>query len=163
MKVRLHIIIFAPSGALRVSFLTPMSNLCFNYAKLLTPLAHFRRSFFALLQFVDESTLTLSAVFLQVSVPISTSITQTMLLKHHSILCFIGLTSFKAEVHRAHQMRTLVADVLCSKLSVFQLYFVTLSLDCLIASAPASAGGTDRDLAGTQFPRNCVPYNIIEF
>ncbi len=30
-------------------------------------------------------------------------------------------------------------------------------------SAPASAGGTDRDLAGTQFPRNCVPYNIIEF
>ncbi len=31
------------------------------------------------------------------------------------------------------------------------------------ASAPASAGGTDRDLAGTQFSRNCVPYNIIEF
>jgi hypothetical protein len=27
----------------------------------------------------------------------------------------------------------------------------------------ASAGKTDRDLAGTQFPRNCVPYNIIEF
>ncbi len=31
------------------------------------------------------------------------------------------------------------------------------------SSAPASAGGTDRDLAATQFPRNCVPYNIIEF
>ncbi len=30
-------------------------------------------------------------------------------------------------------------------------------------SAPASAGGTDRDLAGTQFPSNFVPYNIIEF
>ncbi len=30
-------------------------------------------------------------------------------------------------------------------------------------SMVASAGETDRDLAGTQFPRNCVPYNIIEF
>jgi hypothetical protein len=99
---------------------------------LLTPLAHFRRSFFDLLQFVDESTLALSAVFLQVSIPISTSITQTILLKHNSILDFIGLTSCKAQVHRAHRMQTLVADVLCSKLSVSHLYFVTLSLDCLI-------------------------------
>ncbi len=32
-----------------------------------------------------------------------------------------------------------------------------------VPSAPASAGRTDRDLAGTQFPRNCVPNNIIEF
>jgi hypothetical protein len=32
-----------------------------------------------------------------------------------------------------------------------------------MASMVASAGETDRDLAGTQFPRNCVPYNIIEF
>ncbi len=31
------------------------------------------------------------------------------------------------------------------------------------SSAPASAGGTDRDLAGRQFPRNCLPYNMIEF
>jgi hypothetical protein len=30
-------------------------------------------------------------------------------------------------------------------------------------SMVASAGETDWDLAGTQFPRNCVPYNIIEF
>ncbi len=30
-------------------------------------------------------------------------------------------------------------------------------------SVAASAGETDRDLAVTQFPRNCVPYNIIEF
>ncbi len=30
-------------------------------------------------------------------------------------------------------------------------------------SVVASAGETDRDLAVTQFPRNCVPYNIIEF
>ncbi len=27
----------------------------------------------------------------------------------------------------------------------------------------ASAGETDGDLAGKQFPRNCVPYNILEF
>jgi hypothetical protein len=27
----------------------------------------------------------------------------------------------------------------------------------------ASAGETDRDLAGRHFPRNCLPYNIIEF
>jgi hypothetical protein len=31
------------------------------------------------------------------------------------------------------------------------------------SSVVASAGETDRDLAVTQFPRNCVPYNIIEF
>ncbi len=31
------------------------------------------------------------------------------------------------------------------------------------ASAAASAGETDRDLAATQFLRNCVAYNIIEF
>jgi hypothetical protein len=30
-------------------------------------------------------------------------------------------------------------------------------------SAAASAGETDRDLAATQFLRNCVAYNIIEF
>ncbi len=30
-------------------------------------------------------------------------------------------------------------------------------------SALASAGGTDRDLAATQFPRKCDAYNIIEF
>jgi hypothetical protein len=29
-------------------------------------------------------------------------------------------------------------------------------------SAFASASGTDRDLAATQFPRNCVAHNIIE-
>ncbi len=33
----------------------------------------------------------------------------------------------------------------------------------LEASAAASAGETDRDLAATQFLRNCVAYNIIEF
>jgi hypothetical protein len=33
----------------------------------------------------------------------------------------------------------------------------------ILASVVASAGETDRDLAVTQFPRNCVPYNIIEF
>jgi hypothetical protein len=27
----------------------------------------------------------------------------------------------------------------------------------------ASAGETDRHLAATQFPKNCVAYNIIEF
>ncbi len=31
------------------------------------------------------------------------------------------------------------------------------------ASAPASAGGTDRDLAVPQFTQNCGAYNIIEF
>ncbi len=31
------------------------------------------------------------------------------------------------------------------------------------SSVAASAGETDRDLAGRQFPRNCLPYNIIEF
>jgi hypothetical protein len=30
-------------------------------------------------------------------------------------------------------------------------------------STPASAGGTNRDLAATQFTKNCVAYNIIEF
>ncbi len=31
------------------------------------------------------------------------------------------------------------------------------------ASMVASSDETDRDLAGTQFPRYCMPYNIIEF
>jgi hypothetical protein len=31
------------------------------------------------------------------------------------------------------------------------------------SSAPASAGGTDRDLAVPQFTQNCGAYNIIEF
>ncbi len=33
----------------------------------------------------------------------------------------------------------------------------------LKSSAPASAGGTDRDLAVPQFTQNCGAYNIIEF
>ncbi len=40
---------------------------------------------------------------------------------------------------------------------------VEISVTSSRASMVASAGETDRDLAGTQFPRNCVPYNIIEF
>ncbi len=37
------------------------------------------------------------------------------------------------------------------------------NLGSFLTSVVASAGETDRDLAVTQFPRNCVPYNIIEF
>ncbi len=33
----------------------------------------------------------------------------------------------------------------------------------LLSSMVASAGETNRDLAGKQFPKNCLPYNIIEF
>jgi hypothetical protein len=33
----------------------------------------------------------------------------------------------------------------------------------LVSSMVASAGETDRDMAATQFTKNCVAYNIVEF
>jgi hypothetical protein len=46
---------------------------------------------------------------------------------------------------------------MCATRSLWQL------LDNYRASMVASAGETDWDLAGRQFPRNRLPYNIIEF
>ncbi len=50
-------------------------------------------------------------------------------------------------------------DVACFQ----DILYNIVRLTYYIASMVASAGETDRDLAGMQFPRNCVPYNIIEF
>jgi hypothetical protein len=46
------------------------------------------------------------------------------------------------------------------RVDVDLLEFLVTSMQ---SSMVADAGETDWDLAGTQFPRNCVPYNIIEF
>ncbi len=40
---------------------------------------------------------------------------------------------------------------------------IPLAIPDFLTSVAASAGETDRDLAATQFLRNCVAYNIIEF
>jgi hypothetical protein len=60
-----------------------------------------------------------------------------------------------------------LACAMISASYIYSIYFEVMSTLAAssalrTASAPASAGGTDRDLAGTQFSRNCVPYNIIE-
>jgi hypothetical protein len=58
---------------------------------------------------------------------------------------------------------------ICSALIMRLLAFITSSLENVWpawhfqTSMVASAGETDRDLAGRQFPRNFLPYNIIEF
>ncbi len=47
--------------------------------------------------------------------------------------------------------------------NIFEINYIFINLNTIMPSMVASAGETDRDLAATQFTKNGVACNIIEF
>jgi hypothetical protein len=90
-----------------------------------------------------------------------------------SISCTTGMESLIGQKYQSHLKcpscmigKATLEDFPSLKRKVVPPLFL-INMDSFSSSVKssvvASAGETDRDLAGRQFPRNCLPYNIIEF